>query len=61
MSKLTHFQCDDCKHLYPINEQTIVKASYTCFDHESEGKFGCYHYHVQLCKNCLALKVTHKK
>jgi len=52
MAKLTHFKCDSCTKIFPIEQRKIVKTVYTIFDRDSEREFGGCHYHIQLCKKC---------
>ena len=61
MAELTHFKCDDCGHIWCIEDRAIVKAAYTCFDWESEQKFVSYHYHIQLCNDCKIVREKHKE
>jgi len=51
--ELTHFRCDACSKVLPLKQRKIVKAAWTVFDHRSFDEFGCYHYHIQLCKKCI--------
>ena len=50
--KLTHFKCDGCNCIRPLREGKVVKAEYTSFCRDSKDEYVCYHYHIQLCKDC---------
>lgn len=51
--KPTHFKCDNCDKIKSIEQSNVVKCEYTCFDNESVKKFSCYHYHIQICNECM--------
>lgn len=52
MNGCTHFRCDSCNKIKPIEEQKIVLASYTLFNHRSIEELKYAIYHIQLCKKC---------
>lgn len=52
MRGCTHFTCNGCSKVKTINQQHIVRASYTLFNPASEEQLMYEIYHVQLCDGC---------
>ena len=52
MNGCTHFKCDSCGKIKPIEEQEIIKCAQTLFNHRSNYELRYTPYHMQICKKC---------